>query len=83
MQTERASQRSFRGQGVNLSIRSASPVAGEMIGVTAMAVTAGDIDWIYLNLAGSDEVRVGELISAEAGGLPIYRGSPCATAAPG
>jgi hypothetical protein len=38
-----------------------------------MAVTAGDIDWIYLNLGGSDDVQVGELISAEAGGLPIYR----------
>jgi hypothetical protein len=38
-----------------------------------MAVTAGDIDWIYLNLAGPDEVQIGELISAEAGGLPIYR----------
>jgi len=38
-----------------------------------MALTAGDIDWIYLNLAGPDEVRVGELVSAEAGGMPIYR----------
>ncbi len=38
-----------------------------------MAGTAGNIDWIYLNLANADEVRVGELISAEAGGLPIYR----------
>jgi hypothetical protein len=38
-----------------------------------MALTAGDIDWIYLNSAGTDEVQVGELVSAEAGGLPIYR----------
>lgn len=38
-----------------------------------MAGTAGDIDWIYLNLEAQDEVHVGELISAEAGGLPIYR----------
>ena len=38
-----------------------------------MAGTAGDIDWVYLNLAAPGEVRIGELISAEAGGLPIYR----------
>ena len=38
-----------------------------------MAGTAGNIDWIYLNLSAPDAVRVGELISAEAGGLPIYR----------
>ncbi len=37
-----------------------------------MAGTAGNIDWIYLNLGGG-EARVGELVSAEAGGLPIYR----------
>jgi hypothetical protein len=34
---------------------------------------AGEIDWIYLNLATAADVGVGELISAEAGGLPIYR----------
>ncbi len=38
-----------------------------------MAGTAGTIDWIYLNFASEADVRVGELISAEAGGLPIYR----------
>jgi hypothetical protein len=38
-----------------------------------MAGTAGNIDWIYLNLGDATDVRVGELISAEAGGLPIYR----------
>ena len=38
-----------------------------------MALTAGNIDWVYLNLANPGEVRVGELISADAGGLPIYR----------
>jgi hypothetical protein len=38
-----------------------------------MAHTAGGIDWVYLNAASEAEVRVGELISAEAGGLPIYR----------
>jgi hypothetical protein len=38
-----------------------------------MAGTAGTIDWIYLNVASEADVRVGELISAEAGGLPIYR----------
>ena len=34
---------------------------------------AGQIDWVYLNLANVGDVRVGELISAQAGGLPIYR----------
>jgi hypothetical protein len=38
-----------------------------------MAGTAGNIDWVYLNLANLAEVRVGDLVSAEAGGLPIYR----------
>jgi hypothetical protein len=38
-----------------------------------MAGRAGDIDWVYLNLANAAEVNVGELVSAEAGGLPIYR----------
>ncbi len=38
-----------------------------------MARTAGNIDWIYLNVADENCVRVGELISAEAGGLPIYK----------
>ncbi len=38
-----------------------------------MALTAGNIDWVFLNLANPGEVRVGELISADAGGLPIYR----------
>jgi hypothetical protein len=38
-----------------------------------MSGTAGDMDWIYLNLANQGDVAVGELISAEAGGLPIYR----------
>jgi hypothetical protein len=38
-----------------------------------MAGGAGEIDWVYLNLANVAEVTVGELISAEAGGMPIYR----------
>jgi hypothetical protein len=38
-----------------------------------MAGTAGNIDWVYLNLANVAEVGVGDLVSAEAGGLPIYR----------
>ncbi len=38
-----------------------------------MGGRAGDIDWVYLNLASEADVNVGELISAEAGGLPIYR----------
>jgi len=37
-----------------------------------MAGTAGNIDWVYLSLGGG-EARVGGLVSAEAGGLPIYR----------
>ena len=36
-----------------------------------MAGNADSIDWVYLDSAGS--VGLGELISAEAGGLPIYR----------
>jgi hypothetical protein len=38
-----------------------------------MGSRAGDIDWVYLNLASEADVQIGELISAEAGGLPIYR----------
>ena len=38
-----------------------------------MAGTAGGIDWVYLNNGSEPEVRVGELVSTEAGGLPIYR----------
>ena len=38
-----------------------------------MGGRAGDIEWVYLNLANETDVRVGELVSAEAGGLPIYR----------
>jgi hypothetical protein len=33
----------------------------------------GNIDWVYLNLANAGDVSVGELISAEAGGFPIYK----------
>jgi hypothetical protein len=38
-----------------------------------MAGRAGDIEWIYLDRADESAVRPGELISADAGGLPIYR----------
>ncbi len=38
-----------------------------------MGKLAGQIDWIYLNWATPADVHVGELVSAEAGGLPIYR----------
>jgi hypothetical protein len=38
-----------------------------------MAGTADDIDWIYLSGGPDPDVHVGELISVEAGGLPIYR----------
>ena len=32
-----------------------------------------DIDWQYLDLPSEETLRVGERVSAEAGGLPIYR----------
>jgi len=38
-----------------------------------MGGKAGDIDWVYLDQTASGAVRPGELISAEAGGMPIYR----------
>jgi hypothetical protein len=38
-----------------------------------MAGGAGDIEWVYLDRADDGAVRLGELISADAGGLPIYR----------
>jgi hypothetical protein len=38
-----------------------------------MAGHAGDIEWVYLDRADEGVVQPGELISADAGGLPIYR----------
>ncbi len=38
-----------------------------------MAGQAGEIEWVYLDRADETEVRPGELISADAGGFPIYR----------
>ncbi|HEY2051752.1 MAG TPA: hypothetical protein VGH03_20615 [Caulobacteraceae bacterium] len=38
-----------------------------------MAGEAGEIEWVYLDRADEGEVHQGELISAEAGGFPIYR----------
>ena len=38
-----------------------------------MGGDAGEIDWVYLDQATGGCVRPGELISAEAGGMPIYR----------
>lgn len=35
-----------------------------------MAVDARNIDWIYFD--GGDAVGPGDLVSAEAGGMPIY-----------
>jgi hypothetical protein len=32
-----------------------------------------DIDWQYLDVPSENTVRIGERVSAEAGGLPIYR----------
>jgi hypothetical protein len=40
---------------------------------TSMAGEAGEIEWVYLDRADETEVHLGELISAEAGGFPIYR----------
>jgi hypothetical protein len=34
---------------------------------------ATDIDWQYLDMPSEDSIRIGERVSAEAGGLPIYR----------
>ena len=34
---------------------------------------AREIDWQYLDPPSESTVKVGELLSAEAGGLPIYR----------
>ncbi len=34
---------------------------------------AQNLDWIYLDRADEAHVREGELISAEAGGMPIYQ----------
>lgn len=36
-----------------------------------MAVDAHAIDWVYFD--GGDAVTPGDLLSAEAGGMPIYR----------
>ena len=38
-----------------------------------MAERQEAFDWVYMDVANETEVRVGELISAEAGGMPIYR----------
>ena len=32
-----------------------------------------DIDWLYLDSSVQGAVRVGDMISAAAGGMPIYR----------
>jgi hypothetical protein len=32
-----------------------------------------DIDWQYLDVPSQDTIRIGERVSAEAGGFPIYR----------
>ena len=31
------------------------------------------VDWVLLDEGGMDGVRIGDLVSAEAGGLPTYR----------
>jgi hypothetical protein len=39
----------------------------------AMGAMAATIDWVFLNPANVADVSVGELISADAGCMPIYR----------
>lgn len=36
-------------------------------------MTANRIEWIHLDHAAPDALRVGDLVSAAAGGLPTYR----------
>ena len=31
------------------------------------------VQWISVDQGGSDGIRVGDLVSADAGGLPVYR----------
>ncbi len=38
-----------------------------------MADKAREIDWEYLDRASAADVHVGELVSADAGGMPIYK----------
>jgi len=38
-----------------------------------VADKAREIDWEYLDRAATAEVHVGELVSADAGGMPIYQ----------
>ena len=36
-------------------------------------MTAATIEWIHLDHSGSDTLRIGDAVSAAAGGLPVYR----------
>jgi hypothetical protein len=36
-------------------------------------MTGSAIEWIHLDLAAPDALRVGDVVSAAAGGLPTYR----------
>lgn len=36
-------------------------------------LSAPAVDWVPLDPAASEPVKVGDLVSADAGGLPIYR----------
>ena len=38
-----------------------------------MSAIAARIDWVYLDQAADVAVAAGDLVSAEAGGMPIYR----------
>ena len=31
------------------------------------------VDWVFVDVGATDSVHVGDLVSAEAGGLPTYR----------
>ena len=36
-------------------------------------MTQSPVEWIHLDFAAPDAVRVGDVVSADAGGLPTYR----------
>jgi hypothetical protein len=38
-----------------------------------MSLPSPRIDWVFLGPEESDEVRVGDIICADAGGLPAYK----------
>ncbi len=41
--------------------------------LTETEMTASTVEWIHLDSAAPDALRVGDVVSAAAGGLPTYR----------